>query len=79
MSTRASIKWRAQEGTVPGYHLYDDLTDGLDGTPQEETPVYLALGGVVIADLGTHENGTDVTIQMPREMARALGLLRRRG
>lgn len=72
MSTKSSIKWREQTDTVPGFHLYDDCLDVAD--EGQETPVYLRLDGVP-AELATQRDGATVTVAMPREMARALGLL----
>jgi hypothetical protein len=72
MSTKVSIKWREQTDSTPGFHLYDDCLDYADES--QETPVYLRLDGVA-ADLATQAAGATVTVALPREMARALGLL----
>lgn len=71
MSTKSSIKWRDNIGIIPGYHLYNEVLD--DG---DDPPVYLRLDGVHV-DLHTHsEPGVSVTITLPRELARELGILK---
>ena len=76
MSTKSSIKGRDHTAGQPGFHLYDDVMDSFgaqDGDP--EPPVYLCLEGLQV-QLETHlEGGATVTVAIPREMARALGLL----
>jgi len=72
MSTKTSIKWRKQTDAAPGFHLYEDCLDVADDG--QETPVYLRLDGVP-AELETQRDGATVTVAIPREMARALGLL----
>jgi hypothetical protein len=76
MSTKRSIKWRDHEQDKPGFHLYEDALDDLisgDGSP--EPPVYLRLDGVQ-AQLQTMDGqGVSITVELPREMARAVGLL----
>ena len=69
MSTKSSIKWREQSGSTPGFHLYDDVLDY-----QDDAPVYLRLDGVH-AEMQTQAGGATVTVILPREMARELGLL----
>ena len=71
MNTKSSLKWRNQTDDAPGFHLYDDCFETLE---DEEAPVYLCLEGVTV-ELQTQVNGATVTVQIPREMARALGLL----
>ena len=76
MSTKSSIKWRDHTAAQPGFHLYDDVMDSFgaqEGDP--EPPVYLCLAGLQV-QLETHqEGGATVTVAIPREMARLLGLL----
>ena len=72
MSTKSSIKWRDQTNGAPGFHLYDDV---LDSIGNDDPPVYLRLDGVH-ANLETQPGGgVTVTVVMPREMARVLGLV----
>jgi len=76
MSTKSSIKWRDHTETQPGFELYDDVLDTFcaqDGDP--EPPVYLCLKGLQIQLETLHAGGASVTVTIPREMARALGLL----
>ena len=75
MSTKVSIKRRAKEGARPGFHLYEDVLDEFVASEGVEQPVYLQLDGVA-AELRTlEEGGATVTIALPRELARDLGLL----
>jgi hypothetical protein len=72
MSTKISIKWREQTADAPGFHLYDECFETMaDG---DAAPVYLRLDGVPV-ELATQAAGVTVTVAIPREMARALGLL----
>jgi len=76
MSTKSSIKARSHTKDRPGFHLYDDVLDELaaiDGDP--ETPVYLRLDGVSVRLETLSSGGASVTVALPREMARELGLL----
>ena len=73
MSTRCSIKWRDQEPETPGFHLWEDAFERLD--KGDDAPVYLRLDGVQIHELETQFAGASVTVQLPREMAKALGLV----
>lgn len=67
MSTKSTIKFREQTVETPGFHLYDEMFE--DGV------VYLRLDGVPVA-LETQDGpGASVTVQLPRDMAQALGLL----
>ena len=68
MSTKQSIKFREFNEERPGYHLYHEVLD--DG----ERPVYLELHGVQ-AEMRTIGHAAIVTVTIPDEMARALGLL----
>lgn len=76
MGTKSSIKCRDHTAVQPGFHLYDDAMDSFarqEGDP--EPPVYLRLDGLQV-QLETHlEGGASVTVAIPREMARVLGLL----
>jgi hypothetical protein len=76
VSTKVSIKWREGTPTQPGFHLYDDCMDSLvvdDG--ESEPPVYLRLDGVAVQLQTLATAGASVTIVLPRDLARALGLL----
>ena len=68
MSTRSSIKWDRDDNGV-GFHLYEDVLDESDG------PVYLDLDGLPSVCVTASEHGHAVTIAIPREWARKLGLL----
>ena len=76
MSTKVSIKWRARTADQPGFHLYDDALDSFGREHEEmDAPVYLHLDGVE-AELQTISGGgVSMTVTLPRELARALGLL----
>lgn len=75
MSTKVRIKRRAQEGDQSGFHLYADVLDEMGATEGVEQPVYLRLDGVD-AELHTLEGrGASVTVALPRELTRDLGLL----
>lgn len=72
MSSKCSIKFRSAEGR-PGFHLYED---GFDlGPGAAEPPVYLHLDGVSVQLETKSCGGVSITAEIPREMARALGLL----
>lgn len=76
MSTKSSIKWRDHSAAQPGFHLYDDVMNSFGAQEGEPEPaVYLRLDGLQV-HLETHqEGGASVTVAIPREMARVLGLL----
>ena len=76
MSTKSSLRSRSRTKERPGFHLYDDVLDELaaiDGDP--ETPVYLRLDGVSVQLETLSSGGASVTVALPRELARELGLL----
>ena len=72
MSTRSSIKWLEQIGDQPGFHLFEDCDVMASGA---DAPVYLSLMGVLILELAPGATGASVTVEIPRGMARAMGLL----
>lgn len=72
MSTRNSIKWREQTGDEPGFHLFEDCDVMASGA---DAPVYLSLMGVLLLELAPDAIGASVTVEIPRDMARAMGLL----
>ena len=73
MSTKCSIKWRAPSEGQPGFHLYEDGFGLWPGAA--EPPVYLLLDGVSVQLETKSGGGVSITAELPREMARALGLL----
>ena len=72
MSTKCGIKFRSSEGR-PGFHLYEDGFGLWPGAA--EPPVYLHLDGVAVQLETKSCGGVSVTVELPQEMARALGLL----
>ena len=76
MSTKVTMKWRAQTVSQPGFQLYEDVMDSFgDDADRQNAPVYLRLEGVAL-DLHTLEGGgACVTVVLSRELARELGLL----
>lgn len=76
MGTKVSIKHRRPTDTRPGYLLYDNVLDTFGQTDAEpEPPVYLRLDGVTVQLETLSRGGASVTVTLPREMARELGLL----
>jgi len=76
MSTRQSIKFRSTDDRRIDYHLYEDCFEVRDAANPDDAPVYLELTGVHVIELATLDGeGAGVTIEIPREAARELGLL----
>jgi hypothetical protein len=76
MSTKVSIRWRDRRENQPGFHLYEDVLDSLGVDKDDlEAPVYLRLDGVSLDLHMSNAGGASVTIALPRELARELGLL----
>ena len=75
MSTKSSIKSRAQSEGMPGFHLYEDACDRFGLDEDVEPPVYLSLEGVAVQLETLGNGGAAVTVAIPRELARELGLL----
>lgn len=76
MSTKGSIKARSRTADLPGFHLYDDVLDDLGARDDDlEPPVYLRLDGVAVRLETLTAEGATVTVTVPRETARELGLL----
>lgn len=76
MSTKNVIKERQRKDDQPGFQLYSDCIEELiaqDG--DAEPPVYLCLDGLPTQLETLPAGGARMTITMPREMARELGLL----
>jgi hypothetical protein len=75
MSTKVTIKHRYPVANRPGFHLYDDVFDDFGDDPDIETPVYLKLEGVAVELRTRGPEGDWVTLTIPRELARELGLV----
>lgn len=75
MSTKVTIKWRNQSAGYPCYHLYDDVLDSFGSEDEREAPVYLRLDGVGATMQTLESGGASVTVVLPRQVARELGLL----
>lgn len=73
MSSKVSIKYEERTPDAPGYYLYEDAMDDFGGTG-ENAPVYLELDGVQV-ELVTTDQGARVTVVLPKDTARALGIL----
>ena len=73
MSTRCSIAWQDHTADSPGFHLFEDAFETL--ADADQAPVYLRLDGVQIHELETVDGGASITMQIPRQMARKMGLL----
>ena len=76
MSTKVTIKSRTKTSSHPGFHLYDDALDSFArANTSHEPPVYLRLDGVAVQLETMDSGGASVTVRLPRELARELGLL----
>lgn len=76
MSTKVSIKLRDRTDAQPGFHLYEDALDTLgNAIGDAEPPVYLRLDGVGVQLETLAAGSATVTIALPRELAKELGLL----
>lgn len=66
MSTKATLALHHSDGNFPSWHFYEEVF--------ESGVVYLELRGVAV-DLVTRESGgADLTLRLPLETARQLGL-----
>ncbi|MBW8466918.1 MAG: hypothetical protein K0M67_01535 [Thiobacillus sp.] len=72
MSTKQSIKSQDQTDDAPGFHLWEDCFETMDNA--ETAPVYLRFEGVSV-ELETQRAGATVTVTLPRDLARALGIV----
>jgi hypothetical protein len=70
MSTKSTIKYREATDDAPGFHLYDDVIYGAD-----RGEVYLEISGIHAEMSTLSEGGVTVTLALPRDLARELGLL----
>ncbi|TCP15935.1 hypothetical protein [Simplicispira metamorpha] len=83
MSTKATLKSRLRVDGQPGFHLYDDvltemayeLAEESGSTSTPAPPVYLTLEGVEVELRTLPSGGAAVTLTIPRDMARELGLV----
>ena len=75
MSSKVGIKWKEQTDSSPGFRLYEDALDEFTRQGTEELPVYLQLDGVEVELETLKPGGASVTVKIPREIARELGLL----
>ena len=75
MSIKATIKSRGRTAERPGFHLYHDVLDSFGSEDEAESPVYLRLDGVAATVQTLDSGGATVTVVLPRELARELGLL----
>jgi hypothetical protein len=78
VSTKVSIKWRQRTEGQAGFHLYDDVLDEFifeGAAAPAESPVYLRLDGVAVEVQTLSTGGASVTVTIPRDIARELGLL----
>lgn len=77
MDTKVTLKWRPRTACRPGFHLYDDLLDSLwAAQTRTEPPVHLRLQGVAVELQSiTSADGADLTVTLPSELARQLGLI----
>lgn len=76
MSTRVPFAWRQYESGKAGYCLYEDVLDEMaaeSGGP--EAPIYLQLEGVQVSVETMNTGGAALTVTLPRELAKALGLV----
>ena len=76
MSTKVSVKARAASPSAPAFHLYWDCLDDMSAETDGETmPVYLRLDNVAVELRTLPTGGASVTLTLPNELARELGLL----
>lgn len=81
MSTKATLKSRLRVDGQPGFHLYDDVLTEMAydlsevGGSTTAPPVYLTLEGVEVELRTLPSGGVAVTLTIPRDIARELGLV----
>ena len=76
MSTKVTIRRRERSKSHPGFHIYDDVLDAFgEHDDERQTLIYLRIEGVGLVVETLTDGGAVVTIALPREVARDLGLL----
>jgi hypothetical protein len=81
MSTKVTLKHRSDAPAGVGFRLYEDALDARQvGNPEDAgepsaTPVYLQLDGVAVELQTLAGGGASVTLTLPRDIARELGLV----
>lgn len=75
MSTKITLKAEDQGGQSPGFHLYHDALHQMDDDVAGNGPVYLRLEGVQVQLETLERGGAVVTVAIPEETAKKLGLI----
>lgn len=75
MSTKNPIKWKEAQGDLPGFQVYTDVTEEWGLQKGQEAPVYLQLEGVAVQLETLAGGGATVSIRLPAQTARELGLI----
>jgi len=75
MSSKVGLKWKEQSVSSPGFRLYEDAFDLFTRQGTEELPVYLQPDGVEVELETLKPGGASVTVKIPRDVARELGLV----
>lgn len=75
MSTKNPIKWKEAKAGLPGFQVYTDVTEEWGLAEGEEAPVYLQLEGVAVQMETLANGGATVSVRLPAQTARELGLL----
>ncbi len=73
MSTKATLNMQWSDQTHERFHLYEEAFDGGKG------PVYLELNGCHFTASSGDNGIPNIEIQIPRELATAMGLLPNKG
>lgn len=74
MSTKIGLKASESNDAKPSFYLYKEMTF-TDPANEPESPVYLRLDGVQVQMETIEGGGARVTVEIPRNMARELGLI----
>lgn len=75
MSSKVTLKWQDQTETTPGFQVYEDVLDTF-GDDSKLAPIYLTLDGVDVELETTRKGKARVTVELPRETAIQLGLIK---
>jgi hypothetical protein len=75
MSTKITLKTADQRDGSPGFHLYHDAVHQMDDHAVGNGPFYLRLEGVQVHLETLDRGGAVVTIAIPEETAKELGLI----